>query len=146
MLPGQSPTSSAPSLLLLLEHIEEPCTMRAPPVMPFLLSHALLCSIKEFKALQAQERICELLERCQGCSQISHLCLENKQIFFHRREFLLSCCLLPLFDTISGKQSDADMSNRALRTGLSKAALGKVALLHRGSHTAFKGWSQQSEG
>lgn len=128
------------------QHIEEPCTLRAPPVMPFLVSHPLLCSIKEFKALQAQERICDLLEGCQGCSQISHLCFENQQIFSHKRQFLLSCCLLSLFDTISGRQSDADMSNGVLRMGLSEAALGKVALLPRGSHTGFKGWSQQSEG
>lgn len=128
------------------QHTEEHITLWAPPVMPFPVSHPLLCSIKEFKALQAQERICELLEGCQGCSQISHLCLWNQQIFLHKREFLLSCCLLPLFDTIIGRQSDADMSNSALRMGLSEAALGKVALLHKGTHNGFKGWSQQSEG
>lgn len=67
--------------------------------MPLPLAHTLLCSGKrqEYKALQAQEGICELLEGCQGCSPVSHISPEKQERLLHKGELLnRSCCLLLL--------------------------------------------------
>lgn len=88
-------------LLLLVPYSRKgPMVDREHPQWCHSLWLAHFCVVVRDRSTKASRhgRECELLEGCQGCSQVSHICPEKQERFLHKGKLLnrRSCCLLLL--------------------------------------------------